>query len=307
MPQWGHKRVTTTESQASRILKVFDRMAGRASKAVIASYSSSFSLATKFLASQVRDDISHLYAMVRVADELVDGTASAAGMSTGEIAAALDQYEQQVLLAQQQRFHLDPVLHAYGLTARRCGFSPDHIKAFFASMRRDLTETTHSHQGFSDYIYGSAEVIGLLCLDIFYCDHPITPAERRIAEAGAQALGAAFQKINFLRDLAEDTRLLGRQYFPGVSELTEVDKKRVISDIRADLAAAEQAITLLPPRTLLAVHIATALYQELVDKLAKTPVNQLLRRRMRIGGWRKLIITVRAVGGGLRIIFSGVN
>lgn len=307
MPQWGHKKFTTAESQASSILKVFDRMSGRTSSAVIASYSSSFSLATKFLAPQVRADISHLYAMVRIADELVDGTALAAGMDVGEIAAALDQYEQQVLLAKQQRFHLDPVLHAYGLTARRCDFNPEHIQAFFASMRRDLTETTYNHQGFSDYVYGSAEVIGLLCLDIFYCDHPITPAKRRIAEAGAKALGAAFQKINFLRDLAEDTTLLGRQYFPGVSELTEADKQRLIGDIRADLKAAQRAIALLPPRTLVAVNIATALYQELVDKLATTPAQQLVQRRIRISGWRKLLISARAVGGGLRIIFSGVS
>lgn len=307
MPQWGRDAVSSTRPQLTKVLRTFDHMSGRASSAVIASYSSSFSLATRFLAPRVRADIAHLYAMVRIADELVDGSASAAGMTTEEITTALNDYEQQVLRAPHQRFHLDPVLHAYGITARRCGFSAAHIQAFFASMRKDLTKTTYDQQGFSEYVYGSAEVIGLLCLDIFYCHRPVPSTDRALLETGAQALGAAFQKINFLRDLAEDSTVLGRHYFPITAEFSEADKNHLIADIHADLQTAESAIKLLPPRCLLAVSIATALFRELTIKLAATPVRQLLRRRVRIPTWRKLLISFRALTWALHIIITRGN
>lgn len=284
------------------LLSRYDHMAIRSSHQVILNYSTSFSLATRLLEKRVRTDIRNLYAMVRIADEIVDGTAEAAGFSPAATAAALDDYERAVLAAPQRRFHSDPVLHAYALSARRCQFNEEHVVAFFSSMRRDLNQSTHDAASFQDYVYGSAEVIGLLCLSVFLADHPVTEQEHDRLEAGARSLGAAFQKINFLRDLAEDSETLGRTYFPGVEQhgLTEERKSRLVGDIRADLDAARAVMSLLPTSARTGVLVACELFSELTDRIERRPAADLLRYRVSVPRRTKAAVLARVVAGAAR-------
>ncbi|AKK10050.1 phytoene/squalene synthase family protein [Corynebacterium uterequi] len=271
----------------------YDRMADRAAGEVIAAYSTSFGLSTALLAPSVRRDIRNLYAMVRIADEIVDGTAAQAGTDP---ARDLDAYERAVLGAPRRRFHTDPVLHAYANTARRCDFDPHHVQAFFASMRRDLTDTTYTATTLDDYIYGSAEVIGLLCLAAFYAERRPGPAEWARLEHGARCLGAAFQKINFLRDFAEDSHQLGRAYFPGTEDkLDNPAKDAIIADIRRDLDAADAIIPLLPRSARAGVMAASALFAELTTLIDGVDAAELSRRRVRVPAHRKALLISRAV------------
>lgn len=284
-------------------LQRYDRMAVRASHRVISTYSTSFSLASRLLGASVRSDICNLYAMVRIADEIVDGTLESAGADSAECARCLDEYEAAVLAAPAQRFHVDPVLHAYALSARRCDFDPDHIRAFFASMRRDLNQSSYDQSGFNAYVYGSAEVIGLLCLQAFLADHPVTEQQRERLEAGARSLGSAFQKINFLRDLHEDAEVLQRSYFPGidVASLSEADKGRLVADIRAEIDHARSVIPILPGAACSGVLAAANLFSELTDRIDATPASVLIRTRISVPGHVKFAIVAKAAIASLRL------
>ena len=281
-------------------LAQYDAMCDRAAAQVIGAYSSSFSLASRVLAPGVRRDIRNLYAVVRIADEIVDGTAVDAGEDP---AALLDAYERQVLEAPARRFHTDPVLHAYAGSARRCGFAEEHIRAFFASMRCDAQQTTYSPDEFATYVYGSAEVIGLLCLTAFLRGTQVSAADRAEMEAGARALGSAFQKINFLRDLGEDGSALGRTYFPQLRghSLDDATKDDLVAGIRAELDRAGRAIPLLPGSARVAVAAAEALFRELTDMVDNTAADELAVRRISVPTRKKLLLTARAVAQkGLR-------
>lgn len=284
------------------LLSRYDHAAIRSSHQIILSYSTSFSLATRLLEKRVRTDIRNLYAMVRIADEIVDGTAQAAGFSHTDTAAALDEYERVVLAAPGCRFHSDPVLHAYALSARRCHFNPEHVVAFFSSMRRDLHQSTHDTTSFQDYIYGSAEVIGLLCLSVFLTDHPVTEQEHARLESGARSLGAAFQKINFLRDLAEDSETLGRTYFPGLEPdgLTEEHKARLVADIRSDLVAARAVMPLLPTTARTGVLLASELFSEVTDRIEQLSAADLLSHRVSVPRRTKAAVLARVVASAAR-------
>ncbi|WP_291314886.1 phytoene/squalene synthase family protein [Corynebacterium sp. UBA2622] len=272
----------------------YDAMCDAAAAQVIARYSTSFALATRFLGRGLRRDILNLYAVVRIADEIVDGAASQAGGNPGPL---LDAYEAAVLAAPGARFHTDPVLHAYAGSARRCGFDPAHIRAFFASMRRDLTQNDYDEAGFTSYVYGSAEVIGLLCLSAFLAGEEVPATRRADMEAGARALGSAFQKINFLRDYAEDRGELGRTYFPQLRglPLDDATKADLVSDIRSELDRARRTIPLLPASARGAVAAAEALFRELTDRIEATPAATLATTRISVPNHRKLALTARAV------------
>ncbi|MGP6173196.1 phytoene/squalene synthase family protein [Corynebacterium sp. A21] len=278
-------------------LSRYDQMAVQAAHQVIVHYSTSFSLATRLLGKQVRTDIRNLYAMVRIADEIVDGTAAAARLTPAETAKALDDYELAVLAAPENRFHVDPVLHAYAISARRCGFNPEHVRSFFSSMRRDLKQSTHDEASFDDYVYGSAEVIGLLCLAAFLADHVVTAGERKRMESSARSLGAAFQKINFLRDLSEDSEALGRSYFPVLAQhsLSDTDKAELITDIRKDLSDARGGIALLPGSARVGVLAATELFADLTDRLDALSATTVSHSRVSVPRRIKAVILVRAL------------
>ncbi|KQB85007.1 phytoene/squalene synthase family protein [Corynebacterium oculi] len=268
-------------------LEFFDSLATRASARVLAAYSSSFSLATRLLGRRERADIRALYAMVRVADEIVDGVGEEAGI---DVAACLDSYEQAALAAMRSRFSPDPVLHAFGLTARRCGFEEEWVRAFFASMCADIAACLMKPRPmnkaeFERYVYGSAEVIGLMCVAVFVQGLEVAPHDYEVMQASARRLGAAFQKVNFLRDLGDDAQRLGRRYYP--VPLTEADKREIVRDIRADLAVAEPGLALLPRGARRAVRLARDVYAELLDTLEHTPAAEITRRRVRVPARRK--------------------
>lgn len=273
-------------------LGVFDAMSSKATATVIASYSTSFTLASRLLSPKIRRDIEALYGMVRVADEVVDGVAAAAGCTTVQVAEILDNYEQQVLCSLDTPFHTDPIIHAFGNTARKCMFNRAHIVAFFESMRRDLYQTSYDPTQLDEYIYGSAEVIGLMCLSIFLQDSVATPQERATMEQGAKRLGAAFQKVNFLRDLAEDNEDLGRDYLPA---FTHESKANLIADIRSDLTAARASIQLLPLGARAGVRTATDLYDCLVNGLESASMEDLKAGRISVSPAKKAGLAAKAM------------
>ncbi|PFG27922.1 putative phytoene synthase [Corynebacterium renale] len=274
----------------------YDHMADRAANEVIANYSTSFGLATQLLAPRVRRDIRNLYAVVRIADEIVDGTADQAGH--GDVDKLLDTYEQQVRQSPLHRFHTDPVIHAFAQTARRCQLDDAHLAGFFRSMRTDLHKSTYDATGLDEYIYGSAEVIGLMCLAIFFAEDRAAIAEEEYAEleAGARSLGAAFQKINFLRDYAEDSTELGRAYFPGTeTTLTEDNKDAIVADIRSDLEHAWTVIPRLPLSARMGVVAAANFFEELTELADATPVAELEQHRISVPSTTKARIIAGAV------------
>jgi phytoene/squalene synthetase len=166
-------------------------------------------------------------------------------------------------------------------------------------MLMDLNKSRHDYKSFSTYVYGSAEVIGLMCLQTFIHDKEFSLEQRETLRKGAQALGAAFQKVNFLRDLAADFEQLGRSYFPliNVNTFNEETKVALVQDINNDLAVSAQSIKLIPKSARKAVVSAQLLFTELNDKISATPAEELIRTRIRVSNLRKLVIIVKAVIG----------
>ena len=271
---------------------MYAALAERVSATVIGRYSTSFSLATRLLPDGVRQDVRNLYAVVRIADEIVDGAASGCDDPRG----VLDAYEAQVLAAPEAGFHTDLVLHAWGQTAARCSIEPRHMADFFSSMRSDIVRDVHDRESVARYIHGSAEVIGLMCLDIFLAHSAPVPEGHRVwLEEGAAALGAAFQKVNFLRDLGDDEDVLGRSYLPELQDgpLTVAVRDRVLDDVDAGIAAGRQRIPSLPGGCRAGVAAAAALYEELSARLRRTPPEEIRYTRVRVPAAVKAALTAR--------------
>jgi phytoene/squalene synthetase len=283
-------------------LQRYDRAAGRSAAVVIRQYSTSFGLATRLLPAATRAHIRNVYALVRLADEVVDGVAHECGLPISEIAAALDALEEDTYRAMRTGYSTNLVVHAFGATARAVGIEEEIVRPFFASMRMDVDVTAHTPESFSRYVDGSAEVVGLMCLRAFCAAGPQPTDDELVRlESGARRLGAAFQKVNFLRDLAADADGLGRAYFPGIEpdRLDEAAKRRLLDDIDADLAAAAAALPLLQPGPRRAVGLAHALFAELADRIRATPADELRRRRIRVPDPVKARLAVLAVAGRL--------
>lgn len=278
---------------------LYDRVAMETSSVVIRRYSTSFGLASRLLAQPVRQDIDNIYALVRLADEVVDGVAASASLSSDEISRRIDALERETCTAMSCGYSTNLVVHAFGYTARRVGIGEDLTAPFFRSMRADISETRHTPESFGDYVYGSAEVVGLMCLAAFLQGVGVTDAQRSRLSDGARHLGAAFQKINFLRDLAAGT--LGRSYFPGidVTTFTEQEKARIIADIDNDLRIARASLPGLPPSSRRAVALAQGLFDELADRLRDTPAVVIASSRIRVPTQVKARIAAGAALGRL--------
>jgi phytoene/squalene synthetase len=272
----------------------------RASRQVIRTYSTSFALASRLLRGQVRDDVVAVYALVRLADEVVDGAAGGAGLGASGRRAALDALEMQTLDAVGSGYSTNPIVQSFAEVARRVGIESAIVVPFFASMRADLDVHVHTPDSFAAYVYGSAEVVGLMCLRCFLADGagPTSPVDREARlEAGARALGAAFQKVNFLRDLGEDHRVLGRSYFPGVDpeHLDTRTRDALLADVRADLLTARAVAPLLPSSSRAAVLATHALFAELARRLARTPPERIVEERVRVPDAVKVALVGQAV------------
>jgi phytoene/squalene synthetase len=263
---------------------------------IIHAYSTSFGMATRLLAAQIRPRVEDVYALVRVADEIVDGAAAEAGLDVDDQRELLDALEADTERAMRTGYSANVVVHSFAVTARATGIGVELTRPFFASMRRDLSPVDFTAEELREYVYGSAEVVGLMCLRVFLADRPVPDDTRRRLEAGARRLGAAFQKINFLRDLAVDWTELGRSYFPGIdpARLTERQKLALVVDIDCDLGAAADVIPELPDNCRRAIIAAHGLFAELSDRIRSTPASELLTRRISVPTRVKLGILTRA-------------
>lgn len=293
-------------------LRRFTRAAENASSAVIANYSTSFGLATSLLGRRHRGHVKNIYAMVRIADEIVDGVSAEAGLTVQQQHDVLDQYEHEVHRAMQFGYSSDLVIHAFARTARAAGIDTSLTAPFFASMRRDLASVDGDQLAFDTsaharYVHGSAEVVGLMCLRIFVRDGNFEWSaidgsagvdladDRSLLVHGARQLGAAFQNINFLRDLADDTSRLGRNYLTDTGRLDNAGRDVWVATVRRQLTEAEEAIPLLPKDARAAVRSALALFNALTNRIARTPAAELYRTRVRVANPMKLLLTARAL------------
>jgi 15-cis-phytoene synthase len=274
---------------------LYDRTAARASRAVLTGYSTSFGIGSRLLGRTARRDIDAVYGLVRVADEVVD---TRRGEGADELLTGL---EQETARALATGYSTNLVVHSFARTARRTGIGHVEIDPFFTSMRMDLTVQVHDKASYEQYVYGSAEVVGLMCLAVFLNadrrpGEPVVRASDAVAH-GARGLGAAFQKINFLRDLRADHDELGRSYFPGITpaDLTQEDVDAILAEIDVDLDAARAALPNLPRRARMAVAATLALYDSLLTRLAATAPADLLRARVRVPDPVKLAVATRAV------------
>lgn len=279
----------------------FTRAAEHASGEVINAYSTSFGQATRLLGARHRQHVRNIYALVRVADEIVDGVADEAGSSAQQKEDAFERFVDETHRAVVTGWSTNLIVHAFAQTARAAGIERPLTDAFFASMRTDLQRDpsgapvrfdADAHQS---YVYGSAEVVGLMCLRVFVRDERPDDRRRRKLERGARALGAAFQNINFLRDLADDTQRLGRNYLGDTDRLTDADRLAWVRTVRAQLSDAAETIPLLPHDARAAVRAASALFEAVADRIEAVPIERLYRERVRVPDPIKAGILARAV------------
>ena len=290
----------TSHEDADPSLAQFTRTAETAAKDVISAYSTSFGLATKLLGARHRTHVRNVYALVRVADEIVDGVAREAGLTFEEQADALERYSAETHRAMRSGYSSDLVIHAFARTARASGIDESLTQPFFDSMKADLANEgdepavfdEHAH---AEYVHGSAEVVGLMCLRIFMRGRNVDQAELTRLEYGAKQLGAAFQNINFLRDLADDTERLGRSYLGVEGRLTDTDRDRWVDEVRGQLAEADDVLPLLPRDARAAVRSALALFTELTNRVARTPAAELYRTRIRVPDAVKVRLALTSV------------
>lgn len=287
-----------TSHELDRIsLEKYNKAAIASSREVIRSYSTSFGLATNLLAKPIRSHVQNIYALVRVADEIVDGAAAGAlGANKFAAEGELNKLEQETYKAMNLGFSTNLVVHAFARTAIETGISRKIVEPFYYSMRLDLQQTKHDKKSFDKYVYGSAEVIGLMCLQAFMQGKSYSQAELDTLRKGAQALGAAFQKVNFLRDLAQDFEQLGRSYFPNlnVKNFDEAKKNELVQDIKKDLRLSAKTIPLLPKTSSRAVVAAQLLFTALNNKIERTPASQIIKARIRVNDFAKALILFKA-------------
>lgn len=262
---------------------LFDVASLECSKKITNTYSTSFSLAIKMLAPEIQDDIYAIYGFVRCADEIVDS------FEGYEQELLLDEFEAEYKKALERKISLNPVLNAFQKVVHQYQLQ-DLVIPFMKSMRMDLTKKEYvSVAEYEDYIYGSADVVGLMCLKVFVKGDVQKYEELK---GSAMKLGSAFQKVNFLRDLKYDYESLGRVYFPGIdfNALTEANKKEIVAEINADFEEAFQGILKLPVEAKFGVYTAFRYYKSLMKKISATQPNEFLNKRIRVSNPLKLLI-----------------
>ena len=269
-------------------MNLYDQVSFKVSKLVTRSYSTSFSIAVSFLDHEIQQGIYSIYGFVRCADEIVDT------FLEHDKESLLNKFEEDYYEAQKIGISLNPVLHSFQLTVTKYKIPDKLIRAFLLSMRTDLHKTRYTSKNEIDaYIYGSADVVGLMCLAVFTNGNN---AMYEDLQASAMRLGSAFQKVNFLRDLKNDTESLDRQYFPEIKNgiFNDSVKNEIIIDIEKDFTAARKGITALPDNAKLAVLIAFDYYRCLVRKIKHTPASKLMVTRIRISETLKMALLLKA-------------
>ena len=267
---------------------IFDAVSQDCSRIITQTYSTSFSMATKMLSNSIRQDIYNIYGFVRLADEIVDS------FHDYDKEALFTQFEADLESALINKISLNPILNSFQHTYHTYAIDKDMVDAFMNSMRQDLHKTIyHTDEEYKNYIYGSADVVGLMCLKVFVKGDD----ERYEAlKQTAMALGSAFQKVNFLRDLKADHDELNRTYFPNtdLNNLDEVSKKAIIDDIENDFAEGLKGIRQLPLEAKFGVFMAYRYYNQLLIKLKTTPALEIKSTRIRVPDYKKVELLTRS-------------
>jgi phytoene synthase len=261
--------------------QLFDDVSFKCSKLVTKSYSTSFSLAVYMLSPSIRDAIYSIYGFVRFADEIVDS------FHGYDKEVLIDDFEKEYYKAYTYGISLNPILNSFQQTVKEYNITDDMIQSFLKSMKLDLVKSDYnSQEEYEEYIYGSADVVGLMCLKVF-----VSGQENKYEELKSEAmrLGSAFQKVNFLRDLKDDNLLLNRNYFPGVDlkSFDENAKTAIINEIEEDFRIAYQGIVKLPMEAKFGVYTAFVYYKKLLTKLKNTPYHEIGTSRIRVSNYTK--------------------
>lgn len=260
---------------------LFDQVSFDCSRNVTKSYSTSFSSAVKMLAPNIRQDIYNIYGFVRFADEIVDS------FHDYNKEALFYLFENDLELALKNKISLNPILNSFQNTVHKYEIPRELIDAFMKSMKLDLSKTEYKTVSeYNEYIYGSADVVGLMCLKVFVKGDDV---KYDLLKESAMRLGSAFQKVNFLRDLKADFEDLNRTYFPNtdLSKLDEKSKLKIIEEIEADFEAGYEGLILLPIEAKFGVYTAYSYYKKLLAKLKNTPSAEIKNTRIRVSNYQK--------------------
>lgn len=268
--------------------KIFDEVSYSCSKKVTNTYSTSFSLACKMLSKNIRQDIYNIYGFVRFADEIVDS------FHDYDKKILFEEFNKDLEKAIKNKIHLNPILNSFQITYHRYNIGKDLVDAFMDSMRKDLTVTKYkTKEDYLGYIYGSADVVGLMCLKVFVKGDQ---KKYNTLKDHAMKLGSAFQKVNFLRDYKSDLEILKRSYFPNVqlNNLNEKSKEEIINDIEKDFKKGLMGIKLLPIEAKFGVFMAYRYYNQLLKKLKQTPAPEIKNTRVRVANLKKVELLTRS-------------
>ena len=267
---------------------IFDEVSYSCSENVTKTYSTSFSLATRLLSENIRKDIYNIYGFVRFADEIVD---SFHDYNKTEL---FNDFSDDLEKALINKIHLNPILNSFQHTFHKYNIDKDLVDSFMKSMRMDLTKKKYSTvKEYKEYIYGSADVVGLMCLKVF------VQGDSKLynkLKNNAMKLGSAFQKVNFLRDLKADKEDLNRTYFPNTKfeKLNESEKNEIINEIENDFKDGLEGIKQLPLDAKFGVFMAYRYYNQLLKKLKKTPATEIINRRIRVPNLKKIELLTRS-------------
>lgn len=268
--------------------QLFDKVSKDCSRLVTESYSTSFSLATRMLGSSIRNDIYNIYGFVRFADEIVDT------FHEYDKEFLFENFERALYLSLEQKISLNPILNSFQHTYHKYQIPHHLVESFMKSMRMDLSKKQYdTEEEYKEYIYGSADVVGLMCLYVFVKGDKEKYDELKDS---AMALGSAFQKVNFLRDLKADYELLERSYFPNTNllELDEESKTRIIGEIKEDFARGLAGIEKLPVEAKFGVYTAFRYYRRLLVKLQNTPPLEIKNKRIRVPNYEKFELLAKS-------------
>lgn len=270
------------------MIGIFHTVSHECSRITTQRYSTSFSSAIRLLHSDIQGPIYDIYGLVRFADEIVDTFHGFDKISL------LANFKKETYEAIAQGISLNPILHSFQITVNRYNIDLALVDAFFKSMEFDLDRSNYDQQGYAEYIYGSAEVVGLMCLFVF-CDGDRQQYEK--LKPHAQSLGSAFQKVNFLRDVKADYQQLNRVYFPGVdfNAFTPEMKEAIESDIEQDFQHAYMGIIQLPLKARFGVYLAYKYYMSLFKKIKALQPQRILEERIRIPNYHKAWVAAKAV------------
>jgi phytoene synthase len=269
------------------MISKFHTVSNKSSEITTRKYSTSFSSAIRLLHQDMRQPIYNIYGFVRFADEIVDT------FHEYDKALLLEEFKKETYVAIDRRISLNPILNSFQQTANEYNIDHDLIDAFFSSMEMDLEQRNYDTKKFNEYVYGSAEVVGLMCLYVF-CEGKKELYEK--LKFSAQALGAAFQKVNFLRDMKADYNSLSRMYFPGCdfNNFTAEEKKQIEAGILKDFKTAYKGILKLPLKSRFGVYVAYKYYLSLFKKIKSLEPERVLEARIRIPDYEKVMIVLSA-------------